>query len=327
MEKSVMRRHLEERFGSATKYSMKPDLPCSLNVELNNTCNHKCVFCPFHGELANKRIKPAIMEEEFAKAILKQASDLGIGQKEVGFYIAGEAFLYKGLTGIIKYAKELGFSYTFITTNGALATPDRMEAILDAGLDSIRFSVNGGNKTVYEEIHKRDDFDKVLENIKYLYKRRAERGDSIAISLSSVVTKNNKEFVGELKDTFSKYVDDIMFIPIILDNLRDLEQIKDEWQLVEDVDTIDYSYVCSMLFDTMYINAFGKVVPCCDAYHADVEFYDLKKNLDLLSAWNSEGYKRYRDIFVSGSSDKGTICEKCILRREGVGRLAVDDLV
>jgi len=327
MGNKVMREHMQERFANAKVFSDNPPLPRSLNIELNNTCNHRCVFCPFHGELADHKIKLAILDVNFVKDVLKQAAELGIGKKELGFYMAGEVFLYKDFAEIVSYAKQLGFKYTFITTNGALATPDKINKILEAGIDSIRFSVNGGNRESYKEIHDADDFEKVLENIKYLHRMREERGYDVAISLSSVITKKTKSNITEIKDVFEPYVDDILFIPIILENLRDLPEVKEEWQIVEDTDEIDPDWVCAMLFNTMYINAEGFVMPCCNAYHSDAKFFDLKTDLDLKKAWYCYDYRKYRNIFLKNESDRGTACEHCLLRKAGVARLLIEDVI
>ena len=326
-KKNVMREHMRERFGVVMNYSDNPPLPASLNIELNNTCNQKCIFCPYHGEFAIHEPKPATLEVDFVKKILREAYRKEIGKKEVGFYLAGEAFVYKRLEEVVAYAKELGYKYTFITTNGALATPNRMDALIEAGIDSIRFSVNAGDAITYRNVHKTDDFERVVENIKYLDDCRKKENINVAVSLSCVVTKKTKHVIDDVKKVFEKYVDDILFIPIIFTALKDVDKIKKEYQIVEDIEDIDTSFICPMLFDTMYINAFGKVVPCCDAYHGNVEFYDLKEKIDLVEAWNCEGFKKYREIFLENASDEGTICKHCILRRKGVNRLSIDNVL
>ncbi len=320
----IMREHMRERFGVVNNFVSNPPLPASLNIELNNTCNQRCIFCPYHGKFALNEPTPAILNIDFVEKILDSAKKLGIGSKEVGFYLAGEPLIYKQLSDVIRSAKNKGFGYTFITTNGALATKERIDELISAGLDSIRFSVNGGDRDTYKEIHQKDDFDKVVDNIVYLNRIRKEEGIDIAVSLSCVVTKRNKDSIENIKQLFASYVDDILFIPIIFTGLKNIDSIKDEYQIVDDTN-IDSSYICPMLFDTMYINAFGRVVPCCDAYHGNVEFYDLNENFDMIEAWNSRGYRRYRDIFLNNGSDYGTICRQCVLRRKGVNRLSFNE--
>ncbi len=322
MGKKVMREHMGERLGVVNNFCDNPPLPESLNIELNNTCNQKCIFCSFHGKYGINKLKPAIISYETAIEILNQAKSLGIGEKEVGFYLAGEAFLHKDLDRIIDYAKRIGFKYTFITTNGALATPDKMKKVLDAGLDSIRFSINATDRKTYELIHGKDDFEKVVENLKYMNAYIKENNIDIATSLSCVLTKRTSNIKEEINRMFSEYVDDIMFIPVTTDRLQKDPEFIDTYQLIDDSNAeINKEYVCPVIFDTMYINANLEVVPCCNAYDYNCVFYDLKKDFSLENAWNSEGYRKYRNIFLKGDDDSDTICKKCLLRMKGVERL------
>lgn len=325
-EKKIMQEHMRERLGKVFHPQMNPPLPGSLNIELNNTCNQKCVFCPFHGKYARKKIQPAILTQDFVKKLLKQAWELRIGRKEVGFYIAGEALLYPGYAEIVAYAKDLGFPYVFLTTNGALAEAEKMKAIIDAGLDSIRFSVNAADSKTYEELHGRDDFEKVLANIKFMHKYIIENDIDIATSLSCVITKKTQGIEKRMKQIFSEYVDDMVFIPVILERLKNMKELKELYEVISDDGVeINTSWVCPVLFDTMYINALGQAVPCCNAYDDDVFFFDLKEDHDLTKAWHSDGYQRYRSIFLEQADDEGTICQKCLLRKKGVDRLLYEE--
>ena len=319
--KKVMQEHMRERLGKVFHANMNPPLPKSLNIELNNTCNQKCVFCPFHGKYAVKKVEPAVLSKDFVKKMLTQAKSLGIGEKEVGFYLAGEAFLYPDLPDIISYTKKLGFKYTFLTTNGALADTEKMEAVINAGLDSIRFSVNAPDAETYAELHGRDDFTQVLQNIKYMHEYIQKNNCNIATSLSCVITKKTVGIEQDMKRIFSQYVDDIVFIPVMLERLNNLDELREMYEVISDEGaSIDKSWICPVLFDTMYINAMGQVVPCCNAYDEDVFFADLKKDNDMIKAWNSKGFMQYRSIFLQGASDENTICKNCILRKKGVGR-------
>lgn len=326
MSKQVMREHMRERFGSTTEHSMKPPLPNSLNIELNNYCNQKCEFCGYHGKYASTNMRPSDLKIDFVKKILNQAKKLGIGEKEVGFYLSGEAFLYKGLAEIIAYAKELGFKYTFLTTNGALADPELMKSVVDAGLDSIRFSVNAADREMYKEIHGTDDFDRVVDNIRFLDQYKRENNLDIATSLSCVVSKKNQEGLVEgVKRVFGELVDDILFIPVMLYRLKNMDEVRRIHEIVNDDEAeVDPSYFCSILFNTMYINSDGFAIPCCNAPHFEYTTYDLNRKLDLEEAWYSEGYSKLRSIFVEKTDDKGTMCEDCLLRRKGAGRLSIE---
>ena len=325
-KKQTMREHMTGRLGESSSFSLNPPLPECLNIEVNNTCNQKCVFCPYHGLYAPKAIHPAILSVDFVKELMCQAYELGIGRKEIGFYLAGEAFLYKGLAELIAFAKELGFKYTFLTTNGALATPERMREVLDAGLDSIRFSVNAPQRELYRELHGKDDYDTVIRNIKEMHQYITKNHIKVATSLSCVITKKTIGIEKQMRDIFDPYFEDIIFIPVMLSRLTNIAEVKEKYEVIDDSDVMfNPDFICPLLFNTMYINAFGKVVPCCNSYDEEVYFADLKVNPSLKDAWESDGYNKYRKIFLKGDSDKGTICETCLMRKKTVKRFIYDD--
>lgn len=325
MSEGTMKKHMKERLGMVENFCENPPLPHSLNIELNSTCNQSCIFCSFHGKYAPSKPFLTTMKKKDAIALIDMAKKYGIGKKEIGFYLAGEVFLYKDLAEIIAYAKEQGFAYTFITTNGALATPDRMKEVLDAGLDSIRISINAINREMYRELHGTNDFDKVVFNLKYMHDYIKDNSLKVATSISCVITKKTIGIQEKFKCLFGGYVDDILFIPVMLQRLNCDEQFIEEYQVVDDSQTeMKSDFICPLLFDTMYINANLEVMPCCEAYNTDCIFYDLKDDFDLKSAWNSTKYKEYRNLFLNHQSLSNTICKTCTLRMKGVERFFLE---
>lgn len=326
MEK-IMWKHMKERLSENNNFFLDPPLPRSLNIELNNTCNQKCVFCDYHGKYAPHCIKPTSINIDVVKKLLDAARKLGIGEKEVGFYIAGEAFLYPHLEEVIRYAKNLGFPYVFLTTNGAMATPDKMAAVLDAGLDSIRISINAIDKDTYKEIHGSDDFDKVVKNLSFMHEYIVKNTLNVTTSISCVLTKKTQGIQSEFRRMFEKYVDDILFIPVILDYLKADEKFIQEYEIIDVKNTpFKEKYICPLLFNSMYINANLEVFPCCQVAYNDegFSFYDLKEDMNLENAWYSKVFKEYRKYFINQEDLTNTICRDCILRRYNTDRFTME---
>jgi len=304
-----MKDHMKERFGGDDKFELYPPPPQCLNVELNNTCNQRCVFCSFHSPYVKNPAKPFHMSVDFAKKILDKAKEQGIGKKEIGLYSMGEALLHTGLEECVSYAKELGCPYVFLTSNGTLATPDRMRSLIDAGLDSIRFSINAADPDMYKKIHGTDHFNIVVENIKYLAEYRKQKNINISVSISSVITKKTKSNKRIIQEMFGNLVDEIIFIPVMDLSLLGNE-IVEEYGIEQSVIKHGEPRICPMLFNSMYVGSNGNVRICCDSRAIDVTAGDLHEDMDLLKAWHSETMVHYRNLHLKGDI-KNSVCYGC----------------
>ena len=310
---SSMKEKMLKRFNHEKESDDKrviPPLPGSLNIEITSACNHNCFFCPYHSNLLEKKVSPKYVDGNLVKRILSEASQVGIGRNEVGFHMTGEPLLCKEFSEYVRYAKELGFSYVFTTTNGVPAIPARIEEILDAGLDSIRFSVNGATAESYKAAHGSDDFDTVLEHIKYLHTYRKKAGKNILVSLSFVITKQNKDEIPLIKEIFEPLVDEIAFIPVLLLD-RFFPELDAVYSLPKENDAFEYT-PCATAFNSMYISCEGYIVPCCTAIRSeDLIIADLKENVTLVEAWQGEKFKKLREQFLAGILPSA-FCRDCM---------------
>ncbi len=111
---------IRERY--ETRLSVEPPFPTKrMKIEVSNYCNHSCIFCGRH-----KMTKQSgLIDGAFYKRIMQEAFDEGV--REVGLFINGEPFTNSKLHELIRIAKQIGYEYIYLTTNGALATPKRLK--------------------------------------------------------------------------------------------------------------------------------------------------------------------------------------------------------
>ena len=176
---------------------INPEYPLKgLHIELSNVCNHQCLFCP------NRKItrKKGFINENFLKRILKEFYQLGF--HEVGLYANGEPFLSPNLPQYIRWAKDIGYSYVYIDTNGAAVEFDKIKDAINAGLDSIKFSINGTNELNYQLIHGTNDFHKVIDNLKKTYEYKNQINRPLNVFTSIAVTRYTEQDV----DKFAEFL-------------------------------------------------------------------------------------------------------------------------
>lgn len=284
-------------------YSLEPPFPYSnFLIETSNACNHACIFCA-HQKMKRKVGK---IKTELVYDILQQAYDLGT--REVGFYATGEPFLVPELPDFIKKAKEIGYTYVYLTSNGALATPEKIRAVIDAGLDSLKFSINAPERRMYEFIHGRDDFDTVLEHLKYLNEYRKSSGKQYKIFVTGILTRFTEKMKEQYFEVFKGLADEIVF-KLVYNQGGYMPEI--ETLLKCDCDTETYRR-CNLPFDAISVTCEGYL----SVENADFENMlivgDLNK-VSLKDAWYGDKMKEIRQMFMDDKLE-GTVCDGCVHR-------------
>lgn len=288
-----------------SRYKVVCDIPQNMLMELTNCCNNSCLFC------ANSKStkKKGFINPEVAKKILKEAYELGT--REVGFYGGtGEPLLDSNLEQYISYAKELGYEYTYITTNGALLDKERADAIILAGIDSIKLSINAVNSEKYRMIHGKDEFELVMDNLKYLHSARKNMDKHFALYVSYVATKYTDVEQEELEKVFGSYVDEIGYCKCNNAAGCMSEEIRQFLSVGNHLSFHPEGGICPLIFKTFYITYEGYLTMCCADFQNYLVVADLKKE-KLVDAWNNQYAQRLRERHIAHEI-KGTRCFNCM---------------
>ena len=296
------------------KYSITPEFPRNMLLEVTNLCNNKCIFCA--NEKSSRR--KGFIEFNKALCILKEAYNNGT--REVGFYATGEPLLNKDLEKYIYYAKEIGYEYTYLTTNGVLLDEERANKLIDSGIDSIKVSLNAVNREDYIFIHGVDYFDKVLKNIISLSKIKKYK--KFKLYISCILTNQTVESKYEFKKYFEKYVDEIWF-----DNCSNIGgymcEINDLIAVNKDSGHHFENNICPLIFKNLYVTYEGYLTMCCTDFQNYLVVADLNK-IPLAEAWNNELAVKLRKAHLNHKLEK-TLCYNCIYNCETKVKPLIDE--
>lgn len=283
-----------------------PPPPREVFFDLNNTCNSRCFFCSNH-----KISERALLDRALGLRLLKEFYDFGT--REIAFHATGEPFLRQDLADFVREAKQIGYEYIFLNTNGILATPERAKPVLDAGLDSIKFSVNAGSRSSYRQVHGIDCFDAVIENIKWCRSYREKNRLNYGIYLSMVVTDKTKTERDDLFRLISPYVDELDYRGcsnqggnIIENNMT--EKI-DSKNLLGSLKKGQYTGRCPDIFFRCTVTPQGYLSACVVDYQNYLIVADLNTSL-IKDAWHCDEYVNLRKRHINGDL-KGIICNNC----------------
>jgi pyruvate-formate lyase-activating enzyme len=282
-------------------YVLEPPFPRNLMIDLTNACNHACIFC------ANPKMTRKIsqMSPELLRSILEQA--YALGGREVGFYTNGDSFMHPRLAEFVRLAKDLGHEYVYLSTNGALATPERSKAVVDAGVDSIKFSINAASRETYKVIHGKDELDKVVRHLKFISEYRASLKRPLRLSVTFVVIALNRHEQERLRAELGAFVDDIYF------SMGDCQQgnmpeIAD--LLAPEATAAPDKAPCYMVFSRVHVSSEGYLKLCCVDYENYLVVADLNRT-PLKEAWTSPLFTRMRERHLANELE-GTLCFNCI---------------
>jgi len=284
--------------------TLKADVPKNALIELTNACNHACVFC------FNPKMSRAISHIDFStyKNFIEACVKAGVN--EVGLYATGDPFMAKNLKDFIFFAKDKGIKRVYITTNGALANFNKAKECIDAGLDSIKFSINAGTRESYKIIHGYDDFDKVINNLDDIFNYKKINKIELQLLSSFVYTNLTFKEIDQFKIFFSKYFDEMVFFPAVSQGGRTTEVSKRVTDKVN-YEEGNFKYKpCEMLWNRIHLTADGYLTACCVDYENDLVYKKFDNN-NLKDQFNSEKITNLRKKHLDNDLE-GTICKDCI---------------
>ena len=120
------------------------------------------------------QIKNRQLDLNFFKKAIDRMREFDEKLKCIHFGGAGEPLINKNVAKMIEFAKKSGVAENIdIFTNRILLDQKNSDLLLDSGVDFIRISVNGLSGMDFEKNTDFNlNFEKYIENISYLYKRK-----------------------------------------------------------------------------------------------------------------------------------------------------------
>jgi MoaA/NifB/PqqE/SkfB family radical SAM enzyme len=143
-------------------------LPVCVYLETTNRCNLLCTTCPrTYAELE----PPADMSWALFTSIVDQIPHL----ERAVMHGVGEPMLVKNLPKMVRYLKDRG-TYVLFNTNGTVLNDRNGRALIDAGLDELRVSLDAANAESFLAIRGADFFNRILRNVRRFRELQVREG-------------------------------------------------------------------------------------------------------------------------------------------------------
>ncbi|MGR3175973.1 MAG: radical SAM/SPASM domain-containing protein [Candidatus Scalindua sp.] len=287
--------------------------PTQVVLETTNACNLNCPYCMvgMQNELTAKfgtaahslMTRPfGFMSSETFNIIHKELKKFGI--KKVYLHFQGEPLLNKLTPQFANELKKDCFEVG-IFTNGQAFNDDNIAELVEAEIDLIRFSVDGASEETYQENRVGGRFDQVYENMRKV--TFAHQGKRTRIEWQFLILRNNE---GEIE--IARKLAQEIGVHFFTKGYR--ESVPEFVPQNPDYRATYHKKPCKDIYHQIGIYWNGDVVPCCYDVDGSEIMGDLNEN-DLVSIWNSEKYKGFRNSvnnFLKVSENEPQICRNCL---------------
>ena len=290
--------------------------PRSVKIEISPRCNYRCGFCALR-----TREKQPKWDMDFSLFQRVTTEMRTAGVEEIGLFYLGESFMNpRLLIDCCKWVKgSLGFPYVFLTSNASMAFPEAVEELMQAGLDSLKWSVNAADNEQFEKVMGVAGklFLRALGNIRKAHEIRQVGGYKTRLYASSIQYDGEQQAKMEamLKENVLPFVDQHYWLPLYSMGAFATEReaelgYKPTAGNQGRIGALRPPLPCWSAFTEGHVTADGLLSACCFDANANWTMGDLNE-VSFTEAWNSEKFVALRQAHLR-KDVSGTVCEDCV---------------
>lgn len=279
-----------------------PEVPFVDQIELTNHCPMRCGFCP-RGIPGRMQRPTGFMDLALFQRLLSQLNPRQREDRPLELHHLGESLLHPQLPTFVALARAQGLQAE-LSVNPSLLTPDRMRALLDAGIARLVLSLDALNDQTLVQIRgPAARYSHAEANIAALLSEVAKRGDAapqivVQMIAQSANQHEQRAFVSRFNSTG---------LPTVRAYLKPLDGPD---PCDRHAQTEPLSYLCTYPFRSVVVLWDGRVVPCCRDDDAHAVLGDLRQQT-LAQIWSGPAARELRRHHRSGQFPDGHLCQSC----------------
>ena len=264
-------------------------------------CNARCPNCPYTNSQirVDYRDRP-FMEEDTFKIIADQC---GRHRAWVRISGGGEPMLHPKAVELMEYAKRVGAKVGLIT-NGSLFSTESSTRLLDAQVDMIEFSVDAGDRHVYEKVRKGLKWDVLLRNVGEMVMLRNRLKSSTKIIASGInQTDVNIDAVAKF---WKPIVDSFQKRKYLTWGINDPSKSADATPYLPQTEMVP----CPFIFERLNVDSRGQVMVCGFDIRARTNMGNVHERT-IEEIWHGRGFEYYRKMHLEKRGGEVKLCEDC----------------
>lgn len=143
--------------------------PLKVEMDITNQCNIRCIMCPFSDPTVGRRKRKDLGKDTFER----WADEMFSWVASLGLLFGTEPTLNPNLLSFVRTAKEYRVPNVYFSTNAMKLTPALSGGLIEAGLDEMNVSLDGGTKETFERIRRGAKWNTVIANLASLRDQKA----------------------------------------------------------------------------------------------------------------------------------------------------------
>lgn len=277
------------------------DFPLHVDIESTNRCNLRCSMC----QIDFDTMESGVMDMELYRKIIAECGENNLPSIKLNY--RGEPTINKNIVEMVRLGKKAGIIEVQFNSNGTLLNDKLSNDLIDAGLDRIKFSIDGATPEVYEKI-RGTSYDRVVENVLNLLKIRDEKGkDRPIVYVQMVSMKDNSDEIVKYINFWQDKVNRIGFT-----RYRSTERKLDDTRRVEKDPVV--TVPCPQLWQRLLVTYDGQILMCCGDHKALNPLGNITETT-LKKVWNSKQLNEYRMLHLQDRSSEIAACSMCEINR------------
>lgn len=291
-------------------------IPVIGQVEPVNFCNLSCPLCLTTSQTGSRR------RSLLAFSTFKRFID------EVGDYLLlivlwnwGEPFLNPDIFRMIRYAKSKNIIMHSSTNGNVIFDEARAEELVDSGLDTLVFGVDGATEETYRKYRKGGSLGNVIESIRTIVKVKDKvNSKKPFLNLRFVIMKHNEKEIPLIKQLAGDLgVDFLSFKTVDMPAARgdDLDSSfapgnpgYRRYEYDQAHKRVGRPFSCMRPWKRITMDALGEIIPCEYDYKDMHSFGNAGKRSFLREVWKGKKSVEFRKKFNKGFNDY-YLCRDC----------------
>ncbi len=297
--------------------------PKRLSIETIYGCNASCIMCPI--DMSSPR-KKGVMPVELSDKIFEELAPYTGLIEKVDLFGLGEPLLDPHLISRIIKAKSLGFQNIAISTNAELLNAEKRRSLLDEGIDTVIFSIDGIRAATHEGIRLKLHFPKIMENCAAMIRERDAGNYKTRFVVRFIRQDVNREEWDDYVKYWSKLLSGArrdLLIRYDAHSWSGSLSSKNEHLKTLSRDPLIEMKPCWHVFEHLVILADGTVPLCSEDWHkATVNFGNIGKEA-LLDIFNNKKFEAVRKLHSLCEKNKIGLCSECTVHYSTPSKLVL----